>query len=79
MEFRTNGIDIKRLLMIGRDNPNVNKAIEKLIDAEMEKVGGELLKIGSCHIHVIHNAFKSGKKPIKRYLNLPGLILCTVR
>ncbi|CAF3357733.1 unnamed protein product [Rotaria sp. Silwood2] len=58
--FRTDGIDIKRLLMIGRDNPNVNKAIEKLIDEEMKKVGGELLKLGSCHIHVVHNAFKSG-------------------
>jgi hypothetical protein len=77
--FRTDGIDIKRLLMIGRDNPNVNKAIEKLIDEEMKKVGGELLKIGSCRIHVIHNAFKSGKKSIKNYLNLLGLILCTVR
>ncbi|CAF2101817.1 unnamed protein product [Rotaria magnacalcarata] len=58
--FRTDGIDIKRLLMIGRDNPNVNKTIEKLIDEEMKKVGGELLKLGSCHIHVVHNTFKSG-------------------
>ncbi|CAF2834584.1 unnamed protein product [Rotaria sp. Silwood2] len=58
--FRTDGIDIKRLLMIGRDNPNVNKTVEKLIDQELKKVGGELLKVGSCHIHVIHNAFKSG-------------------
>jgi len=60
--FRTDGIDIKRLLMIGRDNPNVNKAIEKLIDEEMKKVGGELLKLGSCNIHVVHNAFKAGRK-----------------
>jgi hypothetical protein len=60
--FRTDGIDIKRLLMIGRDNPNVNKTIEKLLDEELKKVGGELLKIGPCHIHVVHNAFKSGEK-----------------
>ncbi|CAF4757580.1 unnamed protein product, partial [Rotaria sp. Silwood2] len=60
--FRTDGIDIKRLLMIGRDNPNVNKTVEKLIDQALKKVGGELLKVGSCHIHVIHNAFKSGEK-----------------
>ncbi|CAF1279750.1 unnamed protein product [Adineta ricciae] len=58
--FRTDGIDIKRLLMIGRDNPNVNKTIEKLLDEELKKVGGELLKIGPCHIHVVHNAFKAG-------------------
>lgn len=68
--FRTDGIDIKRLLMIGRDNPNVNKSIEKLIDTEMKKVGGELLKIGSCHIHIVHNAFKSGIKTTIKYLNL---------
>ena len=62
--FRTGGIGIKRLLMIGRDNPNVNKTIEKLIDEELKKVGDELLKLGSCHIHVVHNAFKSGEKVV---------------
>jgi hypothetical protein len=30
--------------MIGRDNPNVNKSLEKLIDTELKQVGGELLK-----------------------------------
>jgi hypothetical protein len=40
--------------MIRQDNSNVNKTVEKLIDAELKKVGGELLKIGLCHIHVIH-------------------------
>jgi hypothetical protein len=66
--FRTDGLDIKRLLMIGRDNPNVNKAIEKLLDAELKQVGGELLKLGSCNIHVIHNAFKSGAKILNNFL-----------
>ncbi|CAF3943508.1 unnamed protein product [Rotaria sp. Silwood1] len=60
--FRTDRIDIKRLLMIGRDNPNVNKTVEKLIDGELKKAGGELLKLGSCHIHMVHNAFKAGQK-----------------
>ncbi|CAF3263226.1 unnamed protein product, partial [Rotaria sp. Silwood2] len=36
--FRTDAIDIKRLLMIGRDNPNVNKTFEALIDAELNNV-----------------------------------------
>jgi hypothetical protein len=31
--------------MIVRNNPNVNKAIEKLVDAEIKKVGEELLKV----------------------------------
>ncbi|CAF1162746.1 unnamed protein product [Didymodactylos carnosus] len=60
--FKTDGIELKRLLMIGHDNPNVNKSLEKLIDEEMTKVGGELLKIDPCHIHVVHNAFKAGEK-----------------
>ncbi|CAF3819452.1 unnamed protein product, partial [Rotaria sp. Silwood1] len=58
--FRTDGIDIYRLLMIGRDNPNVNKTVERLIDEELKKGGGELLKLCSCNIHVVHNAFKAG-------------------
>ncbi len=38
--FRTNTIDMKHLLMIGSDNPNINKAVEKLIDAELKKIDG---------------------------------------
>ena len=44
--------------MVGRDNLKVNKLLEKLVDDEMKEVGRELLKIGPCHIHVAHNAFK---------------------
>ncbi|CAF1540850.1 unnamed protein product, partial [Rotaria sordida] len=36
--FRIDGIDIKHLSMIERDNPNVNKTVEKLIDAELKQV-----------------------------------------
>ena len=60
--FKTDGIELKRLLMIERDNPNVNKLLEKLIDEEMRKVGEELLKIGPCHIHVAHDAFKADER-----------------
>ncbi|CAF2156109.1 unnamed protein product, partial [Rotaria magnacalcarata] len=42
------------------DNPNVNIALENLIDLEMKKQGSFLLKIGSCNIHVVHTAFKNG-------------------
>jgi hypothetical protein len=31
---------MKHLLMIGSDNPNINKAVEKLIDAELKKIDG---------------------------------------
>ncbi|CAF1530611.1 unnamed protein product [Adineta ricciae] len=58
--FATDGLDLKKLLMLSRDNPNVNIAIEKMIDSEMQKHGSSLLKLGSCSIHIVHNAFKSG-------------------
>jgi surfactin synthase thioesterase subunit len=56
----TDGINIKNLLMLGRDNPNVNKTVEKIINDAMKKVDGELLDIGSCDLHVVHNGFKAG-------------------
>ncbi|CAF2061871.1 unnamed protein product [Rotaria magnacalcarata] len=58
--FKTDGLEIKRLLMLGRDSPFVNLSLEKLIQDEMKKNGGDLLKIGGCHLHVVHNGFKAG-------------------
>jgi hypothetical protein len=58
--FRTDGIDIQKILMLSRDNRNVNKAIEKIINDEMKKLDGELLYIGACNWHVVHNGFKAG-------------------
>ncbi|CAF1507253.1 unnamed protein product [Rotaria sp. Silwood1] len=58
--FATDGLDLKKLLMLSRDNPNVNIALEKMIDSEMQKQGSSLLKLGSCSIHIVHNAFKNG-------------------
>jgi len=58
--FKTDGIDLKRLLMLGRDNPSVNISLENLIDQEMKKMGSGLLLVGSCNLHVVHNGFKTG-------------------
>ncbi|CAF4586322.1 unnamed protein product [Rotaria sp. Silwood1] len=58
--LKTDGLDLKKLLMLGRDSPYVNLSLEKMIEAEMEKIGGGLLKIGGCHLHVVHNGFKAG-------------------
>ncbi|CAF4367356.1 unnamed protein product [Rotaria sp. Silwood2] len=60
--FRTDGIDISKLLMLSRDNPNVNKTVEKMINDAMTKVNAELLNIGTCNLHVIHNGFKAGEE-----------------
>lgn len=58
--FKVDGIDLKRLLMLGRDNPSVNISLENLIDEELKKLGSSLLLIGSCNLHVVHNGFKAG-------------------
>ncbi|CAF4716423.1 unnamed protein product, partial [Rotaria sp. Silwood2] len=58
--FCTDGIDISKLLMLSRDNPNVNKTVEKMINDAMKKVHAELLNIGTDNLHVIHNGFKAG-------------------
>jgi hypothetical protein len=58
--FKTDGIDLKRVLMLGRDNPSVNISLENLIDQELKKMGTSLLMIGSCNLHVVHNGFKAG-------------------
>ncbi|CAF4651282.1 unnamed protein product, partial [Rotaria socialis] len=58
--FRTDGIDISKLLMFSRDNPNVNKTVDKMINDAMKKVNAELLNIGTCNLHVIHNGFRAG-------------------
>lgn len=58
--FKTDGIDLKKLFMIGRDNPNVNISVENLIDKQLKKLGSGLLMIGSCNLHVVHNGFKNG-------------------
>lgn len=58
--LKSDGLDLKRLLMLGRDNPSVNKLLEKLIEKEMGLPGTGLLKIGSCNLHVVHNAFRAG-------------------
>ncbi|CAF4706914.1 unnamed protein product [Rotaria sp. Silwood2] len=46
--------------MLGRDNPSVNISLENLIDQEMKKMGGGLLLLGSCNLHLVHNGFKTG-------------------
>ncbi|CAF4853655.1 unnamed protein product, partial [Rotaria socialis] len=58
--FRTDCIGISKLLMLSRDNPNANKTVEKMINDAMKKVNAELLNVGTCNLHVIHNVFNAG-------------------
>jgi hypothetical protein len=60
--------------MLSRDNPNVNKIVEKMINDAMKKVNAELLNIRTCNLHVIHNGFKSGMDSVTKIR--PCLTMC---
>jgi hypothetical protein len=54
-------LTLKHLLSLGRDGPNVNKAVlRKLNDNRKEKGIIPLIDLGPCLLHVVHNAFKYG-------------------
>ena len=49
------------LIMIGSDGPNVNKSIFSKMNEKVKELRGKpLLNVGSCNIHVVHNAFLKG-------------------
>ncbi|CAF4045513.1 unnamed protein product, partial [Adineta steineri] len=53
--------------MIGRDNPKVNKSIEKLFDEELKKSWWRIVQMDPCHIYAAYNALKSGKKLVQQH------------
>ncbi|CAF3392131.1 unnamed protein product [Rotaria socialis] len=71
--LKSEGLDLSKILHLGRDNPNVNKAVEAMIEkearsAQEKKTGNSsnkgLLPIGPCPLHIIHTAFKrANEKP----------------
>ena len=61
--LRDNEIDITKIVQVSTDGPNVNWKLHRLL---MEHVAAadvhapKLLDVGSCSLHVVHNAFKAG-------------------
>ena len=59
----SDGIPVKRMASLIRDGPNVNKTIfcqiNELILQDNPDFSG-LVDLGSCSIHIIHNAFGKG-------------------
>lgn len=52
---------IHNLIQLSMDGPNVNWKVFEMLQKEMQKqVDKSLLNIGSCGLHIIHNAFKAG-------------------
>lgn len=54
-------LPIERLLTLSRDGPNTNIRVFRLMNDEFKKkTGKNLIDVGSCDIHIIHNGFKKG-------------------
>lgn len=69
--IKTHQLDIGMLLQIGSDGPNVTKTVKAKMNAVMiEDRGFELLDIGSCHDHILHNSLKEGCKIMKNVHHL---------
>lgn len=58
--IRKEGLKLENLRALGRDNPNVNKALVKLIIEEVKDSGGSMIDFGSCVLHTAHNGFEKG-------------------
>ncbi|XP_051238135.1 uncharacterized protein LOC127353140 [Dicentrarchus labrax] len=57
------GIGVKNLVQLSMDGPHVNWKIFDMLQKEvLGDVNKSLLNIGSCGLHVIHNAFRDGCK-----------------
>ena len=55
------GLHLKKLLMLGSDGPNVNIKVSRLVNEEIKALNRKpLIDIGTCSIHLVHNAFLKG-------------------
>ena len=70
------GIDTNLMMGIGMDGPNVNKQFEadliKKLDSEK---GNSIMKIGSCPLHIVNNAFGEGMKTIKAVMDIEQFLI----
>ena len=63
--IREKNLDLLKILQISMDGPNVNWSFYSKISeelAESDPDAKEFLNVGSCGLHVVHNAFKTGAK-----------------
>lgn len=56
-------VDLINLVQISMDCPNVNWKVFQTLQKQVETdVGKSLINIGSCGLHILHNAFRDGCK-----------------
>ena len=62
-EEMTQGLDRRSLFQVSMDGPNVNWKFFEMLQKKLEDdIQGQLLNIGSCGLHTVHNAFRRGLK-----------------
>ena len=55
------GFDFSKQAQISMDGPNVNWKFLSLVEKERDEAElSKLLNIGSCNLHIVHNAFQIG-------------------
>jgi hypothetical protein len=58
--LQEDGIQLQNLSCLSSDGPNVNKTIWTHVQKRLTDAGHNgLIQIGSCNIHVVHNAFRA--------------------
>ena len=60
----TEKLDLKNLIQVSMDGPNINWKMLDLIveDRNSNETYPNLLDVGSCSLHVVHGAFRTGMK-----------------
>ena len=55
-------LNIKFMLHISMDGPNVNVKFERLLKSskKMKSLNTNIISIGTCPLHIVHNAFRAG-------------------
>ena len=58
---RCDKIGVQRILQLSMDGPNVNWKLFRNVSNDIEEeTNKQMLNIGSCGLHILHNAYKSG-------------------
>jgi len=61
MAIENANLSLSKLLMLGCDGTNVNKKVIRLMyEQVLLHKSNKLIDIGTCSIHMIHNAFFKG-------------------
>ena len=59
--LEVNNLKVEKLIQLSMDGPNTNLSLRKKVDNMLqEKSMATLLNIGTCYLHILHNALRKG-------------------